>query len=307
MINGILLLFLAYLSPGYNLTTTVVDTAYLDDGQKIEQETIKNDRELKNLKKQFGSELEIPTTYFVDEQLVLKKLDKNVIPGSVRIVNTRRGKDGVYKITYTYSKLDKPADKAQYMLLKMKPVADKKAPVELFGYDNEDPIFVNQSLDTNPSYGNIQIQPTELTFYEFFPLDKGNSWTYKYSSADKESELTSSIVSFTKGWSIFNNFFGKEKIAFMIDDEGKLLTSSKEGIKSFYNDSVTRNTVNQEVKVEAGTFNDLLIVSIPENEKFWFRDIYARNVGLIYHEHHSPKGDFYYELKKATVGGKSIQ
>lgn len=311
MINGIILLFLAYLNPNFELKTTFVDNVYLNSGSSADIEIIKDSKDFKKISNFYGSELKLPKTYFVDELLLLKKLSSDDDPATFTIASTSKDKNGNYKIFYTVGNKDrtnetKPASKDPYVILKLKPVANKKAGIELVRLNKENPVFVDQSIENRPEYTNVQTQPRELIFHDYFPLDKGNSWTYIFDNSKTKTKITSNIVSFTKGWSVFDNFFGKERVAFQLDIEGDLMTSSKEGMKSFYNETVNIGKSGESFSVEAGTFSDLLIVSIPKNEDFWFKDIYAKGVGLIYHEHHSPKGSSYYHLEKAKVRGKNI-
>ncbi len=314
MINGLILLFLAYLNPNVELQTTLIDTVYLNSENIEEVEIINDKSDLQRIKKMFGNDVELPKSYFVDETLIIKKLDNGDDPTSFSIIRASKNKEGNYEIFYSIENNDEKKfienekmSKLPHVVVKLKPVANKKAKIKFVKIDQVAPVFVNQSVNISPSpYSNVQSQPNEVIFRDFFPLDRGNRWTYIYTDNDSKKEVTSNIVSFTKGWSIFDNFFGKPGLAFQIDNNGKLMTSSKDGIRSFYNDSVNLEQTSDKFSVEAGTFSNVLVVSIPKNNEFWFRDIYARNVGLIYHEHHSPKGSFVYELQNAFVRGKAI-
>jgi hypothetical protein len=46
-------------------------------------------------------------------------------------------------------------------------------------------------------------------------------------------------------------------------------------------------------------------VTIAEGGPFWFKDVYARGVGLVYHEHESARGQVQYTLVKAKVRGRT--
>ncbi len=89
-----------------------------------------------------------------------------------------------------------------------------------------------------------------------------------------------------------------------IERSGELYVSSDRGMRAFYTDNVQTTFVNQEISTPAGKFNDLMIVTIAQNDNFWFRDVYAKGVGLVLHEHISPKGKGKYTLLKAKVRGK---
>ncbi|MGH7885162.1 MAG: hypothetical protein ACRENO_05650 [Thermodesulfobacteriota bacterium] len=311
MLNALILLFLAYLNPNYELKTTLVDTVYLtSDSNDIE--IIRNKNELDRIKKIYGENLKLPEIYFIDELLVIKKLGGDVDPETFKIVKTLKDKNGNYNVLYTIKEkdyLDSDAQqiKSPYLVLKLKPVSNHKADIKITKLDITDPIIANQSLGTTPSFAEPLDRVEGSFFIGYFPLDNGNSWTYKYGDEGALSkESTFKIVAFSEGWSFFDSFFGKKNIALRFDNEGNLLLANDKRLRSFYNEAVTIEKSNESITVEAGTFNDLVVVSIPENEQFWFKDIYASGIGLIYHEHHSPKGSSYYHLNNAKVRGKTI-
>ena len=112
------------------------------------------------------------------------------------------------------------------------------------------------------------------------------------------------MLTVSDGWSVIDKYFGKENIGIRIDQSGNILVSYDGGVKNFYTPEVERNLVKRDFSTPAGKFNDLMVVTIPKNEKFWFMDVYAKGVGLIYHEHESPKGNAKYSLIDAQVRGK---
>ena len=91
-----------------------------------------------------------------------------------------------------------------------------------------------------------------------------------------------------------------------IDPEGGILVSTNEQVRTFYTPEVQERFEKTEFKTPAGKFDDLFIVTIPENDVFWFKDVYAKGVGLIYHEHKSPKGSAKYSLIRANIRGKKF-
>jgi len=156
-----------------------------------------------------------------------------------------------------------------------------------------------------PSYSGILSAQSTHDFSAYFPLDKGNSWTYLKESGDGATSVETYSISSTsqEGWSTFDNFFGKDNIAFKTDANGDLLVLSNGRQSPFYPDRVKKNFSKESFATPAGEFNDLLYVTIDDNGNFWFKDVYARGVGLIYHEHKSPKGNAKFRLMNAEIRG----
>lgn len=139
---------------------------------------------------------------------------------------------------------------------------------------------------------------------EYMPLDKGNVWTYGIVAGGDNIEHTQRIVSESGGWSIFDSYFGKDGIALRISPAGGIYVTTKGGVNTFYNTEVTTSFPEDGFDTPAGKFGEVMVVTMPEGGDFWFRDVYAKGVGLILHEHKSPKGEAAYTLLKATVRGK---
>ena len=139
---------------------------------------------------------------------------------------------------------------------------------------------------------------------EYIPLDKGNVWTYSIKKDGQTKEHTQSVVSESEGWSIFDNYFGKQAVSLRIAPGGELLFTSEGVVKSFYDDKVTTSFPEEAVATPGGKFEQAMVVTRLENKNFWFRDVYVKGVGLVFHEHKTPKGVTTYSLVKAKVGGK---
>lgn len=140
---------------------------------------------------------------------------------------------------------------------------------------------------------------------EYIALDKGNVWTYSIEKGGQKTEHVQSVVSESGGWSVFDNYFGKEAVSLMIAPGGELLVTSEGTVSSFYNDEVTTSFPEETVETPGGEYEKAMVVTIPEDKKFWFRDVYVKGVGLVYHEHKTPKGVTTYTLLKAKVRGKA--
>ena len=138
---------------------------------------------------------------------------------------------------------------------------------------------------------------------EYMPFDKGNVWTYSISKDGSAKEHTQRVVSESGGWSVFDSYFGKEGASLRIAPGGDLLVTSGGVVSSFYTDEVTRSFPEEPVSTAAGEFQDAMVVTMPKGGEFWFRDVYVKGVGLVYHERKSTKGSTSYTLKSANVGG----
>ncbi|MCC6712777.1 MAG: hypothetical protein IT344_05375 [Candidatus Dadabacteria bacterium] len=139
----------------------------------------------------------------------------------------------------------------------------------------------------------------------YMPLDKGNQWTYSVESQKGSGELTNAIVAETGGWSVYDRFFGMSGVSMQVLPDGVIMTTSQGETKPFYTDDVVTEFEDEPVKTPAGEFDDILIVTIPEGGPFWFRDVYARGIGLVSHEHETARGYVKYTLVRAKVRGKT--
>lgn len=155
-------------------------------------------------------------------------------------------------------------------------------------------------------YTNVLSQADNIPLVEYMPLDKGNEWTYAYESPSQSGEITNRIISESDGWSVFEKFFGVPGAAMRIPPGGEVLIASKGGgTRTFYTEDVVTGFPKEPVKTPAGEFGDLMVVTSPEGGEFWFRDVYAKGVGLVVHEQKSEKGEVRYMLVNARVAGKN--
>lgn len=182
----------------------------------------------------------------------------------------------------------------------------KKLDIVLKEQSNNTPIPSNQGLDEDFTYTNMLSQNFGLQMIEYVPLDVGNRWTYKIKSKNKNAKVTQEVQSVSNGWSILNSLFGKQNVAMKIEQSGQVLVSSGDGVRSFYNDTVQTMFIKESISTPAGKFTDLMIVTVEPNDNFWFRDVYAKGVGLVYHEHTTPNGRGEYTLVKAKVRGREF-
>ena len=82
--------------------------------------------------------------------------------------------------------------------------------------------------------------------------------------------------------------------------------SSDSGSRPFYTPDVLVSYPQKSFSSEAGEFNDIMVVTSGDKSNFTFKDIYARDVGLVYHEHQTKDGLTKYSLSNAYVRGKQI-
>jgi hypothetical protein len=156
-----------------------------------------------------------------------------------------------------------------------------------------------------PELGEVTRLGKNLLLAEYMPLDKGNVWTYTVKKGDQIKEHTHSVVSESGGWSVFDNYFGKDAIALRIAPGGELLVTNKGVVSTFYSDEVTASFPRGTVETPGGKYDQAMLVTMPEDKEFWFRDVYVKGVGLVFHEHKTPEGNTSYSLLKAKVRGNA--
>lgn len=210
-----------------------------------------------------------------------------------------------YRVGFNKEKTDKEKGKSShYLIAKLDHPDVKNLKLEFFEDSETSAVPSHVGLEQLPEYSNVLKGFEGMGLPDYLPIDKGNVWTYRIDSGKDVREETQSIISVTDGWSIFDDFFGKKNVGMRIDPEGGILVSTDDEVKTFYTPEVQKSLEKTEFTTPAGKFDDLLIVTIPDSDVFWFKDVYAKGVGLIYHEHKSPKGDAKYSLISANVRGK---
>ncbi len=168
-----------------------------------------------------------------------------------------------------------------------------------------DSVPVGTGIGQIPELGEVTRLGKNSLLAEYMPLDKGNVWTYRIKKGGQIKEHTQSVVSESEGWSVFDNYFGKDAIALRIAPGGELLVTNKGVVSSFYSDQVTKSFPRDTVETPGGKYDQAMLVTMPEDKEFWFRDVYVKGVGLVFHEHKTPEGSTSYSLLKAKVRGNT--
>jgi hypothetical protein len=190
-----------------------------------------------------------------------------------------------------------------YLILKLSPAPGADLPVRLIDEDYVNTLSSGTGLGQFREYTNVLSAPEDAAIAEYLPIDKGNTWTYKSETSRGSSEVTNSVVSESDGWSVFDTFFEVPGVGMKISPGGDILVSSKGGIKTFYNTDAVIEFPKEPYGTPAGVFDGVMVVTVPEGGDFWFRDVYAKGVGLVSHEQKSEKGRASYMLIGARVGG----
>jgi hypothetical protein len=212
-----------------------------------------------------------------------------------------------YRISFNKEGPDKEETRSShYLIAKLDHPGAKNVKIEFFEDAPTSAVPADVGMGQVPEYSIVLKGFEGMGLSDYFAIDKGNVWTYRIESGKDVKEETHSIISLTDGWSIFDDFFGKKNVGMRIDPEGGLLVSTNEEVRTFYTPDVQKSFEKTEFKTPAGKFDDLLIITIPENDVFWFKDVYAKGVGLIYHEHKYPKGSAKYSLIRANIRGKKF-
>ncbi len=167
-----------------------------------------------------------------------------------------------------------------------------------------DSIPVGTGIGQIPEVDEVTRLGEDSLMAEYMPLDKGNVWTYSVQKGDKTKEHTQSVISESGGWSVFDNYFGKEAVSLRIAPGGELLVTNEGVVSPFYNNEVMMSFPKKAVETPGGKFEQAMVVTMPEDREFWFRDVYVKGVGLVFHEQKTPTGSSSYSLLKAKVGGK---
>lgn len=313
MLIRISVFFLIILSQyAYAVETKVLYEGYTD--KIIEKTVYRSSDELDDLREQTGikDKADIPEPGR-DKIVAVISSDKSYYPSLIKIKGIETDRNGNYKIFYKVLHTPTVAEKnvedkkkRPFVLLEVSHEGIGSRQITAINQDLKDVVVIDNSINQDIKYSNVLKNQENYLFIEYFPLDKGNSWTYEKSMNGKTDKLEFEITSFAEGWSVFDNFFGKYNVGFRIDNEGELLVSTKIGIKPFYNKEVEINEMNKTVAVGAGKFDQILVVKSPVKEGFTFRDIYVKDVGLVYHEHSTPSGTVKYSLVSAKVRGKSL-
>ena len=299
---------LLFASPGGIEHTTLSEgiTGSFSPAQNI---VVKNQDELRKVWTQLGIKSEVPSVDFSDE-LVVVIVSRGKLASSTEVWGAEKKSDHTVEVRYVvrpFRTEDLNTGKPgmfPYIVTKLYPLDVQKTNVKFVEDIPLPPVPKDSGIGQVPSYTNVLKDYENADMALFLPLDKGNSWTYRVESTDKSGEETYSIISISQdGWSVFDRFFGQKSIAMRVDPSGNVLVSSEKGVQSFYTDDVGLNLDKSQFSTPAGMFDDLMVATLPENGQFWFKDVYAKGIGLIYHERKSPKGVVKYTLVKAKVKG----
>ncbi|HLE26155.1 MAG TPA: hypothetical protein VI935_11000 [Thermodesulfobacteriota bacterium] len=306
-VKGLLVLFTIF-ALSSNLKFSVISQGLTNKIPSFNNLVVKNQEVLKRVWDSLGIVGEVPIIDFKKE-LVIVIVPKGRI-GSAVEVSTLEQKTSAVEVRYvvipvltdskTHSGLDSP-----YLIAKLFLTDPQKLNVKFIEDLPKPPIPEGTSIGRLPVDASVLRQYSNNNISQYFPLDRGNVWTYRVESQGRSYDETYSILSVSQdGWSIFDNFFGQKNIALRIDPFGIILITSDKGTRTFYNLDIQHSYKHSEFVTLAGKFDDLMVVTVPDGDKFWFKDVYAKGVGLIYHEHKSPKGLVKYTLINAEVSGK---
>jgi hypothetical protein len=286
------------------------DTVYagiLDKAPTIKSTLIRSGGELDRAKEALGISGALPPVDFGKDSLILIADDQGT-GGIIGIQSVDSSPGGLVEVRYAEELTGPlPRDGTRpaytYLIARLSPAPGKGTAVRFVDESYMNRLASGTGLGQFGEYTNVLSGEEGVTLAEFLPLEKGNKWTYRAEAESGSSEVTNSVVSESDGWSVFDKFFGISGVGMKIAPGGEIYVASKGGIKTFYNSDVLRSFPKTEVKTPAGDFGDVMVVSMPEGGDFWFRDVYAKGIGLVYHEQKSPRGRSAYTLVSARVGG----
>lgn len=311
MITAVCLFFsvCSAISLSKELDLQIIKTGMLSKDILIESKAVNNNEDLALLWKQIGDKSKLPSVDFKKESVIFI-ISQNENAEMIKIKKIEKRPGNKVDIFYAVDENEKSlysrigVSNQPYLIAKLHNPNEPKYEISIRENYKILPIPANNGLGEEIKYTNVLSDYQNLEILDYVPLDMGNKWTYKIESDKRNTETTHEIQSVANGWSILNSYFGKQNVAMKIERTGELYVSSQQGVKSFYSEAVQKSFVNEEIETPAGKFSELMIVTIPQNDNFWFRDVYAKGVGLVFHEHISPKGNGKYTLLKAKVRGK---
>lgn len=268
---------------------------------------IRSGEELEKAKEALGMTGHLPEAEFGKHALLL------IIPGEgtggiIEITGVSPASGGALEARYRVrSEGPRPEGPVKaswpYLIVKLVPAPGAGVPVRLIDEDYVSTLASGTGLGQFREYTNVLAGRENVSVAEFLPLDKGNTWKYKSETGKGPSEVTNTVVSESDGWSVFDTFFGVPGVGMKISPGGDIFISSGGGIKTFYNPGAVTEFPKGPVSTPAGTFSEVMVVTVPEGGDFWFRDVYAKGVGLVLHEQKSEKGPASYTLVGASISG----
>ncbi len=269
---------------------------------------IRDEGTLETAREALGIKDTLPRVDFANEALLLI-ISREETGGVIEIRDIETKTDGVMEVLYTGQLTGPPPEgktelSIPYLFSIIRPVPGQNTTVRFIAEDSGTRPAPGTAMGQFEPYTNVLVRGENLKVAEYVPLDKGNVWTYAVKSGDGTREITNTIISVSDGWSVFDEFFGVPYVGMKITPAGEIYVRSKGGPGTFYNSDAVTEFPDSGVTTPAGRFDKVMVVSIPEGGEFWFRDVYAKGVGLVLHEHRSPRGDAEYRLTKATVGGR---
>ena len=305
-----LLLILFFAIPAYIASAEGANYETLAEGRVSEKpETgsalVKDGKALAGAAEALGAE-GVPDVDF-SKNAVLVIIPDNPTGGAIEIRDVTGASGGAVEVFYADDLMGPPAESGEtsypFLIVKAPGLAGA-ASARFVDVGALGAVTPGTALGHETKYTNVLLA-MDNPVAAYLPLDKGNEWTYVVESRKGSGELTNAIVAESEGWSVFDKFFGMSGVSMQVLPDGVIMATSQGQTKPFYTDDVVTEFEDEPVKTPAGEFTDILIVTIPEGGPFWFKDVYARGVGLISHEHESARGPVKYTLEKAKVRGKT--
>jgi hypothetical protein len=279
----------------------------LDSEPGVKSQLIRNGDELAKAGEALGITDQLTPPDFAKNALLLIVSGEGT-GGIIEVSGVIPGAGGALEVRYRISAEGPLPESAAgksypFLIVRLSPAPASGVAVRLIDEDYAGRLVSGTGLGQFREYTNVLSGGENTSVAEFLPLDKGNTWTYRAETGKGPSEITNSVVSESDGWSVFDSFFGVPGVGMKISPGGDIFISSKGGIETFYTQDVVTEFPKEPVSTPAGEFSGVMVVTMPEGGDFWFRDVYARGVGLISHEQKSRKGSASYTLIGARVGG----
>ena len=307
----LLLVFISTSLYAQEIGYEVISGGFLNADERYQSMVINDKDTLENILKKKGLDPESIEIDFKKQTVAMIVPDKSNYPDGISIDDISKNDQDIINVNYSvipvgYVPENNEELKKPYLLIKISPAGSKYSSVSFRRTNSTNTVFVNNSVENVVKYTNVLEDNREKLFLNYLPLDKGNSWTYEFESPRGKGSQTFSIVSYTNGWSIFDTFFGKNDIALRLDRGGYIQVSTENGNRPFYTPDVLVSYPKDPFSTGSNEFSDIMVVRSSDNSNIEFKDIYARDIGLIYHEHRTKEGIAKYSLTNAYVRGKQI-
>ena len=219
-VNFILMIF-ALLNLSSNPNYSVLSKGATGIEQNSQNLVIRDANQLQKIWSVLGIKEKLPGIDF-DKEIAFLIIQPGNKGNNIDISKVENKEENVveigYRIDFTKEGSDKEkAGSSHYLIATLDHPDVKNVKIEFFEDSESSAIPSHVGMGQVPEYSNVLKGFEGMGLPDYFPIDKGNVWTYRIESGKDAKEETHSIISLTDGWSIFDDFFGKKNVGMRID------------------------------------------------------------------------------------------